>query len=46
MTGVTKAVVCVILMVYIKEPLLLIRKAHVVEAGFLSCYLNGPLPYV
>ena len=32
-------------MVHIKDPLLL---AHVVTAGFLSCYLilNGPLPYV
>ena len=34
--------VCV--MVHIKDPLLLIRKSHhvVVEAGFLSRYLNGP----
>ena len=29
-------------MVHIKEPLLL---THVVEVGFLSCYLSGPLPY-
>ena len=34
-------------MVHIKEPLLLIeRVAHVTAAGFLSRYLNGPLPYV
>ena len=33
-------------MVHIKEPLLLIRVAHVVAAGFLSHYLSGPLPYV
>ena len=34
-------------MMHIKEPLLLIRKkAHVAAAGFLSRYLNGPLPYV
>ena len=34
-------------MVHIKEPLLLIeRVAHVAEAGFLSRYLSGPLPYV
>ena len=33
-------------MLHIKEPLLLIRVAHVVEAGFLSRYLNGSLPYV
>ena len=35
-------------MVYIKEPLLLIGKkiSHVAAAGFLSRYLNGPLPYV
>ena len=52
MRGVTKAVVCVGCpvcgMMHIKEPLLLIRKiAHVVvAAGFLSRYLNGPLPYV
>ena len=30
-------------MVHIKESE---RVAHVVPAGFLSCYLNGPLPYV
>ena len=35
-------------MVHIKEPLLLIGKSsHVVAAaGFLSDYLNGPVPYV
>ena len=34
-------------MVHIKEPLLLIGKSsYVVAAGFLSRYLNGPLPYV
>ena len=34
-------------MVHIKEPLLLIgKKAYVAAAGFLSRYLNGPLPYV
>ena len=33
-------------MVHIKEPLLSKRVAHVVAAGFLSRYLNGPLPYV
>ena len=34
-------------MVHIKEPLLLIeRVAYVATAGFLSRYLNGPLPYV
>ena len=34
-------------MVHIKEPLLLIEKvAHVAAAGFLSRYLNGPLPCV
>ena len=32
-------------MVHIKEPLLLIGKS-VAAAGFLSRYLNGPLPYV
>ena len=32
---------------HIKEPLLLIGKSsHVAAAGFLSRYLNGPLPYV
>ena len=31
-------------MMHIKEPLE--RVAHVVAAGFLSRYLNGPLPYV
>ena len=48
-TGITKAMVCAILcgMVHIKEPLLLIGKnSHVAAAGFLSRYLNGPLPYV
>ena len=33
-------------MVHIKEPLLLIRKVAHVTAGFFSCYLSGPLPYV
>ena len=34
-------------MVHIKEPLLLIVKvAYVAASGFLSRYLNGPLPYV
>ena len=34
-------------MVPIKEPLLHSeRVAHVAAAGFLSLYLNGPLPYV
>ena len=35
-------------MVHIKEPLLLIEKrvSKVVAAGFLSCYLNGPLSYL
>ena len=34
-------------MMHIKEPLLLIGNvAHVAGAGFLSHYLNGPLPYV
>ena len=46
-TGVTKAVVCIILSVgwFIKkkEPLLLIGKS---SPGFLSRYLRGPLPYV
>ena len=38
-TGVTKAV-------DIKEPLLLIESvAHLAAAGFLSRYLNDPLPY-
>ena len=33
-------------MVHIKEHLLLIRKSSpCVAAGFLSRYLNGPLPY-
>ena len=49
-TGVTKAVVCVILsgMMHIKEPLLLIGKnSPCGGSGFpLSCYLNSPLPYV
>ena len=38
----------VIGMMHIKEPLLLIGKcsACVAAAGFLSRYLNGPLPYV
>ena len=31
-------------MVHIKEPLLLVQRvAHVATAGFLSCYLSGPL---
>ena len=34
-------------MVHIKEPLLLIGTSrYVAAAGFLSRYLNGPLPYV
>ena len=34
-------------MMYIKEPLLLIGKSSpMAAAGFLSCYLSGPLPYV
>ena len=34
-------------MVHIKEPLLQIgKRTHVAAAGFLSRYLNGPLPYV
>ena len=34
-------------MMHIKEPLLLIGKSsYVVAAGFLSCSLSGPLPYV
>ena len=32
-------------MVHIKEPLLLIGKISP-TAGFLSCYMYGPLPYV
>ena len=38
----------VIRMLHIKDTLLLIRKrlAHMAATGFLSCYLNGPLPYV
>ena len=50
-TGVTKAVVCVILSVgemHIKEPLLLIGKSSLCGgSGFpLSLYLSGSLPYV
>ena len=46
-TGVTKAVICVILSVHIKDPLLLIEKiSQYGTAGFLSPYLSGPLPYV
>ena len=50
-TGVTKAVVCVILsvgMMHIKEPLLLIGKSSPCGgSGFpLSRYLSGPIPYV
>ena len=48
-TGITKAVVCAILsgMVHIKEPLLLIVKSSPCGgSGFISHYLNGPLPYV
>ena len=33
-------------MVHIKETLLLIAITHVAAVGFLSLYLNGPLPYV
>ena len=48
MTGVTKAVVCVILSVHIKEALLLIGKSSLCGgSGFsLSHYLSGSLPYV
>ena len=35
--------VCILL--YLNS-ILLERVAHVVAAGFLSCYLNGPLLYV
>ena len=34
-------------MMHMKEPLQLLgRVDHVTAAGFLSRYLNGPLPYV
>ena len=33
-------------MVHLKDPLLLIRVAHVMAAGFLYHSLNGPLPNV
>ena len=34
-------------MMHIKEPLLLIEKVAIVAAaGFLSRYLNGPLPHI
>ena len=34
-------------MMHIKQPLLLIGKSSLLAAaGFLSCYLSGPLPYV
>ena len=35
-------------MVYVQEPLLLIGKSNPCsgDSGFLSRYLNGPLPYV
>ena len=49
MIGVTKGCgMCypVCAMVHIKEPLLLIRVAHVAAVGFLSHYLSGHLPYV
>ena len=50
MTGITKAGVCypVYWMAHIKEPLLLIQKSSpkVAAVGFLSHYLNGPLPYI
>ena len=48
MTGVTKAVICVMLsVVHIKYPLLLIRKSSPCNGGsgfHLSHYLNGSLP--
>ena len=40
-TGVTKAVICVMLTVVHTDIV-----AHVAAAGFPSRYLNGPLPYV
>ena len=44
--GVTKTVVCAILM-HIKELFLLIGKSNpMAAADFLSHYLSGPLPYV
>ena len=51
MTGVTKAMVCIRLSCLwddaYKITLAANRKvAHVAAAGFLSRYLNGPLPYV
>ena len=48
MTGVTKAVVCVILSDAYKRTLAANQKRvdYAVEAGFFSCYLSGPLPYV
>ena len=50
MTSVTKAVVCAILSVgwcTQKNPYCWSeRVAHVAAAGFISCYLNGSLPYV
>ena len=49
-TGVTKGcgIYCPVCgMLHIKEPLLLMeRVAYVAAAGFLSRYLNDPLPYV
>ena len=48
LTSVTKAVVCAILcgMMYIKEPLLLIRKSSLCCGSRFPLSLNGPLPYV
>ena len=47
MSGVTKAVVCAILFVHIKEPLLLIKRVApvVAAAGLLSPILNGHMTY-
>ena len=44
-TGVTNAILCIILSY--KRTLAANRKrvAHVMAAGFLSRYLSGPLPY-
>ena len=45
---VLQAVVCVIVcgIMHIKEPMQSERVGHVVAAGFLSRYLNGPLPKI
>ena len=45
-TGVTKAMLCAILSVYIKEPLLLIRKSSPCGGSGFPLSLSGPLPYV